>query len=381
MDYYEILGVHPDASAHAIKSAYRRLAKIHHPDRNPQDPVRAQKKIQLVNEAYAVLSKPDKRWEYDNRRTRGEDRRVSREEYAGDERRSGQERRAGEERSAGPQAGRQGAGGAHRRNAGYSHGGPEFESTGNVYADQRVQDIMNEARKRFSTAHHNRFESKDAFFAVVACFILMTQAAPAGFWNAGNLMLAWPLFAAAILVAQLARAASGYVYAMVFRAPAESYMLMLVSNAAAAIAFGMVTGIVEGPLRESIFIHPVTPALLAAIIPGAVGAGFGRAFNRSLNVFAGMAGGALAGALTCVPFMLWMVLAAVTSAGGEMGTGGEENFFFSGRALVYSAMIAGVLGSFRVSTLFIFTFLEWMQGFFEKTFPPPENSKALVPRN
>lgn len=62
-DYYDALGVAPDASAREIKVAYRRLAFQHHPDRNPS-PVAADA-MKRINEAYAVLSNPEKRREYD----------------------------------------------------------------------------------------------------------------------------------------------------------------------------------------------------------------------------------------------------------------------------------------------------------------------------
>jgi len=63
-DYYEILGVKPQASIRQIKAAYRRLAFEHHPDRNLDNPG-AGEIMKRVNEAYAVLSNPHKRREYD----------------------------------------------------------------------------------------------------------------------------------------------------------------------------------------------------------------------------------------------------------------------------------------------------------------------------
>lgn len=68
-DYYKILGVDPGASPQQIKEAFRRLALEHHPDRNQDNP-EATARMAAVNEAYAVLSDPVKRREYDEIRSR-----------------------------------------------------------------------------------------------------------------------------------------------------------------------------------------------------------------------------------------------------------------------------------------------------------------------
>lgn len=63
-DYYEILGVERTASAAEIKTAYRKLALQHHPDRNP-DNLEAEEKFKEASEAYACLSDEEKRARYD----------------------------------------------------------------------------------------------------------------------------------------------------------------------------------------------------------------------------------------------------------------------------------------------------------------------------
>jgi molecular chaperone DnaJ len=64
-DYYEILGVPRDADADAIRRAFRRLALKYHPDRSTEP--EAQERFKQIAEAYAVLSDPRKRAEYDAR--------------------------------------------------------------------------------------------------------------------------------------------------------------------------------------------------------------------------------------------------------------------------------------------------------------------------
>jgi len=63
-NYYDILGVQPDASDKEIKKAYRKLAKANHPDQHPNDPS-YEAIFAEIQEAYTVLSDPDKRKEYD----------------------------------------------------------------------------------------------------------------------------------------------------------------------------------------------------------------------------------------------------------------------------------------------------------------------------
>lgn len=63
-DYYKVLGVEKSADEKAIKSAFRKLARRYHPDKNPDDKA-AEEKFKEVNEAYEVLSDKEKRAVYD----------------------------------------------------------------------------------------------------------------------------------------------------------------------------------------------------------------------------------------------------------------------------------------------------------------------------
>ncbi len=66
-DYYEILGVPPEAEKKVIKQTYRQLAKKYHPDVNPGNK-EAEEKFKKINEAYQVLSDAEKRTKYDELR-------------------------------------------------------------------------------------------------------------------------------------------------------------------------------------------------------------------------------------------------------------------------------------------------------------------------
>jgi curved DNA-binding protein CbpA len=66
LDYYQVLGVSPTASAEEIHSAYRMLARQYHPDRNPSP--RAAVSMALLNEAFAVLSDTGRRAAYNRDR-------------------------------------------------------------------------------------------------------------------------------------------------------------------------------------------------------------------------------------------------------------------------------------------------------------------------
>jgi len=78
-DYYAVLGVSKDAAAEAIKKAYRKLALKYHPDKNPGDK-KSEEKFKEITEAYAVLSDPEKRRQYDQFGESGFHQRFSQED-------------------------------------------------------------------------------------------------------------------------------------------------------------------------------------------------------------------------------------------------------------------------------------------------------------
>ncbi|MEX2550802.1 MAG: molecular chaperone DnaJ [Nitriliruptoraceae bacterium] len=69
-DYYDVLGVSKDATQDEIKRAYRKLARVSHPDANPDDPD-AERRFKDIGEAHAVLGDEEKRREYDEIRRLG----------------------------------------------------------------------------------------------------------------------------------------------------------------------------------------------------------------------------------------------------------------------------------------------------------------------
>ena len=69
-DYYEVLGVQRNVDNAELKKAYRRLAMEYHPDQNPDDD-QAAEKFKELTEAYAVLSDPHRKAQYDSVRNAG----------------------------------------------------------------------------------------------------------------------------------------------------------------------------------------------------------------------------------------------------------------------------------------------------------------------
>jgi curved DNA-binding protein len=79
LDYYQALGLNKDATATEIKKAYRKLAVKYHPDKNPGNK-EAEEKFKDINEAYAVLSDPKKKEQFDQFGSTGFHERFSQED-------------------------------------------------------------------------------------------------------------------------------------------------------------------------------------------------------------------------------------------------------------------------------------------------------------
>ncbi len=114
-DYYETLEVSKTAEASDIKSAFRKLARAHHPDlAKPKEKAAAEEKFKQINEAYEVLSDPEKRAKYD--------------QLGADWNQPGGFQPP-------PDWGQGGGGGGFRRQAGGGGGGVEFEFGGTGFSD------------------------------------------------------------------------------------------------------------------------------------------------------------------------------------------------------------------------------------------------------
>lgn len=138
-DYYASLGVSRDASDDAIKKAFRKLAREHHPD-VAKDKKRAEEKFKEINEAYEVLSDPAKRRQYDE---------------LGADWKSGAEFRP-------PPGWEQFAGGrTHRRGATGGPGRPDFQFGGTGFSDFFESLFGAAARRRGAAAPGRGFADED----------------------------------------------------------------------------------------------------------------------------------------------------------------------------------------------------------------------------
>ncbi len=83
IDYYQLLGINPSATVDEIRDAYRKLARRHHPDSNPEweDDVQANRQMAQLNTAYATLRDPARRAEYDRQRWERLEQRTQRARY------------------------------------------------------------------------------------------------------------------------------------------------------------------------------------------------------------------------------------------------------------------------------------------------------------
>ena len=132
-DPYEVLGVAKNASAKDIKSAYRKLAKKHHPDQNPNDP-KAKDRFAAVNQAYEVVGDEKTRGAYD----RGEIDAEGKPKFQGFEGAAGGDPFAGFRRQQGP-------GGAHFEFRSGRPSGDPFDGNSDIFS-QIFGDAFSGAR-------------------------------------------------------------------------------------------------------------------------------------------------------------------------------------------------------------------------------------------
>ncbi len=132
-DPYEVLGVAKNASAKDIKSAYRKLAKKHHPDQNPNDP-KAKDRFAAVNQAYEVVGDEKTRGAYD----RGEIDAEGKPKFQGFEGAAGGDPFGGFRRQQGP-------GGAHFEFRSGRPGGDPFDGNSDIFS-QIFGDAFSGAR-------------------------------------------------------------------------------------------------------------------------------------------------------------------------------------------------------------------------------------------
>ncbi|MEP9397064.1 DnaJ C-terminal domain-containing protein [Mesorhizobium sp. KR2-14] len=123
-DPYEVLGVSKNASAKEIKSAYRKLAKKHHPDQNPNDP-KAKDRFAAANQAYEILGDEKSRGAYD----RGEIDAEGKPKFHGFEGQPGGDPFAGFRRQS------QGPGGSRFEFRSGGHGGSPFDSDSDIFSE------------------------------------------------------------------------------------------------------------------------------------------------------------------------------------------------------------------------------------------------------
>ena len=143
-DYYEILGVAKDVNDEDLKKAYRRLAMKFHPDRNP-DNKEAEEKFKEGNEAYEMLSNPDKRAAYDRHGHAGVDPSMGAGGFGGGQRGGGNYSDIFEAFGDIFGGGQRGGGGACRQ-----RGGADLQYTLELTLEEAVKGVKKQVR--FTTA-------------------------------------------------------------------------------------------------------------------------------------------------------------------------------------------------------------------------------------
>lgn len=277
------------------------MAKIYHPDVNPSEEARRQ--MELINEAYRVLSRSAERRAYDEQ----------------------QESKTKPQPAAAPQA-------------------------------------TEEMLKAQSPRDANRFEEKDAFMGLILCFLFMMNDPAAYLSHAGNLLLFWPFLAAVVLAAVLVRELAAAYFAIGLKGSRGSFGVLILSHAAAAAVFAMAASYIEFALDRRLFFYPILPALLGVYIPATVAAGIARAFTRTFNSVVGVLSGAGLGLLFGAIFATGTLLAQIAYLGPSAISEPDPFYLFKpSRAVLTAAAVAGMLGSVRSGQVFVFGVVDWFE--------------------
>lgn len=323
MGYYQVLGVHRDASAHAIKQAYRRLAFQNHPDRNPRDPKGAERRMQVINEAYDVLSDSVKRRQYDLK----------------------------------------GFGFSKKEDP-----GPKRHNI-DPQAQQAADDFLREFETNLRDYETSRFESKDGIFAMVLAFLALCQ------WpvESSKLTTAIGLVLVSLSVAMVARALTRAGFRDFSNRNPDSFLAILISNTVAA--FVMTNIARSGSLTWSLNLFEFNPVVtvLSVLLPSVIGAAFGRAFNSALGAIAGILGSAVIGGTIAFVIAMWALFLQAADEKMMEGEGMKTAFIVT----MVSTLVACSIGSLKLQSFGLFSVLDFFESVFERFSRRPA-PRALV---
>lgn len=315
MTHYQVLGVHQDASAHAIKQAFRKLALIHHPDRNPNDIEGAQRRMQVIAEAYDVLSDPVKRREYDRLnspyQSKGENKTTSQ---------------------------------------------PKSSERTESYEDEKLAAEFLSGFRRKLEADASRFESKDAFLGIVITFLFCCN-----FSLSTIVPTALAIFFT-VVAGLLARALARHFYLQFRPKSVDRLGPIIFVNFIGAILMTRFADLAMIKGTTSFLSISPLAAMLSAIVPSLMGAGFGRAFTSVLGELAGIIGGSIIAAVIAFVLGMWTMFFQAANPAMLHSDGIEITF----KALLVGSICASSIGALKFNQIFLYSILESIEGLLDR---------------